>query len=166
MALASSLLGVILWSLLVFRPSGETLSTFFSHKNGVSCTHFIHDPVTGVLSNQKRSHRDVTSTHQLSMQGIVTIDTAKQQAFAWSIFLRDMSTFGASLGGVIGIDLGGHASSKHRLVGQHGMQLGKAPFRVHGVACATPFRDLCRFSCIVGSACACALECRPGLQCL
>jgi photosystem II stability/assembly factor-like uncharacterized protein len=67
------------------------------------------------------------------MQRIATLDTAKQQALARSVLIADMPTFGASLRRVIGIHSHDHTAVQDGFIGQHSMQLGKAPLRVHPV---------------------------------
>src|SRR5258708_18214040 len=63
-----------------------------------------------VLPDEQRSHGDVSRTHQIGMERILTVLTDKQQAFGGTIGVTGMSTSGTSLAGRAGIYLNRHAS--------------------------------------------------------
>ena len=70
------------------------------------------------------------------MQGIVTVDATEQQAFVGPIRIVNMPTDGASLRGVLGIDFDHLTATQHGFIGQHAMQFGKGPLRIHAVTLA------------------------------
>jgi hypothetical protein len=52
-----SLLGIILWSPLVFRPQGEMLSSFLIRRKQRSILYCDYSPVTGVRPHVTRKRR-------------------------------------------------------------------------------------------------------------
>ena len=70
------------------------------------------------------------------MQGVVTVDTTEQQAFAGSVRFGDVPASGAALRGVIGIDARDHAPLQGGFIGQHALQFSKGPLRRDTVAFA------------------------------
>src|SRR5947209_18052635 len=66
------------------------------------------------------------------MEGIMTVLTDKEQSLLGAVGISGMSTDGASLAGVVGIDFDGHVPLQEGFVGNHALQLGKTPF---GVGC-------------------------------
>jgi hypothetical protein len=80
------------------------------------------------LSDEERSHRDIASTNQISMERIMTVLTDKQQTFVGPILFAGLPTDGARLRSVVGINLNRHAVVQQGFIGDHAMQLGKGPF--------------------------------------
>ena len=62
------------------------------------------------------------------MERVMTVLTDKEQTFLWSVLITGMSTYGARLACVVGIYLDRHTPDTQGFVGEHAMQLGKAPF--------------------------------------
>ena len=63
----------------------------------------------------------------------MTILTDEQQSFVGTIGRRDMAAYRASLRGVMGVYLDGHASLQEGFVGNHALQFGKRPLGIHGI---------------------------------
>lgn len=59
----------------------------------------------------------------------MTTLTDKQQTLVGSIGFQGTPTTGTCLTGVVSIDLDGHGPTQASFVGNHAVQLGKAPFR-------------------------------------
>jgi hypothetical protein len=68
--------------------------------------------------------------------------THKQQSVARPIGSRRMPTHRTRLTAVMGINLDSHTTCTKRLVGNHAMQFGKAPFRVGGIGLSLLLRGL------------------------
>jgi hypothetical protein len=66
----------------------------------------------------------------------VAILTDEQQPFVGTISRAGMSTLGTRLAAVVGIDLDRHTLLQERFIGNHAMQLCKAPLGVNGIRLA------------------------------
>lgn len=71
----------------------------------------------------------------------MTVLTHKQQTLFRSILRCGMPTQGASLRGIMSIDLDRHTLVQESFVGNHGMKLSKGPLGVHGIGLACLWRD-------------------------
>src|SRR5712692_11079666 len=70
------------------------------------------------------------------MEGIMTVLTDEEPAFAGTVGITGMSTHRARLARIVGVYLDGHASVQERLVGNHALQLSKRPFGVSRIGLA------------------------------
>jgi hypothetical protein len=104
------------------------------------------------LSEQERSHRDISCTDQIGMESIVTMLTDKEQSLLRAILLTNMPTHRTRLTAIVGIDFDGHTGVQRGFVGNHALQLGKAPLGVDSIrfpllpACLFALPALCPFT--------------------
>ena len=90
------------------------------------------------------------------MESIVAVLADKQQALVGTIGITGMSTHRASLARGVGIDPNDHRIVQERFIGNHALQLGKAPLGVGSVRSTLlptgllamfatgPFADICQ----------------------
>src|SRR6266568_5052305 len=89
-----------------------------------------------VLPDKERSHRDISGTHQISMERVMTVLTDEQQTLIRAVGVSGMPTPRTGFAGIVGIDFDGHASGQEGFVGNHAMQFSKGPLRVGGIGLA------------------------------
>src|SRR6266566_722199 len=89
-----------------------------------------------VLPNKERSHGDISGSHQIGMERIVTVLTDKQESLLGAIGITGMPAHRAGEATVVGVYLDRHTAMQERFIGKHAMQLGKGPFRMHCIGFA------------------------------
>src|SRR5438128_12295573 len=67
------------------------------------------------------------------MEAVMAVGASEQQALVWSVLGAGMPTAGTGLTAIVSIDLDGHTLVQHGFIGDHAMQLGKAPLAVGGI---------------------------------
>jgi hypothetical protein len=67
------------------------------------------------------------------MKSILAILTDEEQSFVRTISRAGMPTLGTCLATVVGIDLDSHTLMQQGFIGNHAMQLSKAPLRISGM---------------------------------
>jgi hypothetical protein len=82
------------------------------------------------LPDEQRSHRDVASTDQISMERVMTMLTGKEQAFVGSIGITGMSTHWTSKACIVRVYHDCHTLMQEGFIGNHALQLGKGPLGI------------------------------------
>jgi hypothetical protein len=72
----------------------------------------------------------MSGADQIGMEAVMAVLTVEEQALVGAILGAGMSTPRTGLATIVRIDLDGHALLQERFVGDHAVQLGKAPFGV------------------------------------
>jgi hypothetical protein len=75
----------------------------------------------------------MSGTDQVGMEAVMAVLTLEEQSLLGAIGRRGMPTARAGLTAIVGIDLDRHTLLQVRLVGNHTVQLGKAPLGVDGI---------------------------------
>jgi hypothetical protein len=95
-----------------------------------------------VLLDKDRSHGHITSTDQIGMQRVLTVLAHKEQPLVGSIPTCSVPTPRTGLTARVRVNRDRHALLQQGFVGNHAVQLGKGPPRLHHIGAALPLARL------------------------